>query len=153
MRVVSAVETFPGTVHEAESVWYDTDGWPGWVDGLDRVDRVTGGWPRVGGSLGWESGPAGRGRVIERVVSYERLEGQTVEVEDDSIRGRQSVEFTPEDDGVSVALSLEYELKARSPLTPVLDLLFIRPAFRNSIRATLHRFGVELAAARESEVG
>ena len=150
MRAVSAVETFPGSVHEAETVWYDTDRWPSWVDGLDRVESVGGGWPEVGGSVTWESGPAGRGRVVERVVEFEPLGGQTLEVEDDSIRGRQSVTFSPEQDGVSVTLSLEYEIKERSPLTPVVDLLFIRPAFRSSIRTTLRRFGVELAAARES---
>ncbi len=150
MRVVSDVATFPGTVHEAETVWYDTERWPGWVDGLDRVEAVGRGWPAVGGSVTWASGPAGRGRVSERVESYEQLRGQTVDVEDDSIRGRQAVTFTPEDEGVTVELSLEYEIKQRSPLTPLVDLLFIRPAFRNSIRATLYRFGVELATARES---
>jgi hypothetical protein len=148
MRVVSGVETFPASVHEAETVWYATDRWRGWVDGLERVELVDGGWPEAGGTITWESGPAGRGRVTERVVSYEPLGGQTVEIEDDSIRGRQTVTFTPEGDGVSVVLSLEYELKKRSPITALVDLLFIRPAFRNSIRATLHRFGIELAARR-----
>jgi hypothetical protein len=151
MRVVSGVETFPASVHEAETAWYATDRWQGWVDGLGRVEHVGGGWPESGGTVTWESGPAGRGRVVERVVSYEPLRGQTVEVEDDSIHGRQTVTFTPENDGVSVVLSLEYEIKERSPLTPLLDLLFIRPAFRNSIRATLHRFGVELAARHERD--
>jgi hypothetical protein len=153
MRVVSAVETFPASVHEAESVWYDTERWPSWVDGLERVKQVGGGWPEVGGRVEWESGPAGRGHVRERVVSREPLAGQTVEVEDDSIRGRQRVTFTPEDEGVSVALSLEYEIKQRSIFTPVIDLLFIRPVFRSSIQTTLHRFGVELATAREPGVG
>jgi hypothetical protein len=145
MRVVSAIETFPASVYEAETLWYDTDRWASWVDGLDRVERVAGEWPGVGGIVSWESGPAGRGRVTERVASYEPRSGQTVEVEDDSIRGRQSVAFMPEDDAVSVELTLEYEIKRRSPLTPLIDLLFIRPAFRGSIQATLHHFGVELA--------
>jgi hypothetical protein len=150
MRLVSAAETFPGSVHEAEIVWYDTDRWSTWVDGLERVEHVSASWPEAGASVTWQSGPAGRGRVVERVVSHEALDGQTLEVEDDSIRGRQTVTFTPDDEGVAVVLSLEYEIKGRSPLTPLIDLLFIRPAFRNSIRATLHRFGVELAAAREA---
>jgi Polyketide cyclase / dehydrase and lipid transport len=153
MRVVSAVETFPGSVHEAETVWYDTERWPSWVDGLERVERVSDGWPGVGGRVEWESGPAGRGHVRERVVSHEPLAGHTAEVEDDSIRGRQRVVFTPEDDGVSVTLSLEYEIKQRSILTPLVDLLFIRPAFRNSIQNTLRRLGPELATARKPGVG
>jgi hypothetical protein len=150
VRAVSGTESFPASVHEAETLWYDTERWPSWIDGLERVEYVEGAWPEVGGMVTWESGPAGRGRVVERVVSFEALGGQTVEVEDNSIRGRQSVTFTPEDDGVSVGLTLEYEIKERSPVTPLVDLLFIRSVFRNSIRTTLHRFGIELATARGS---
>jgi hypothetical protein len=150
MRVVSASETFAGSVHEAESVWYDCNRWPQWVDGVDRVLAAQGSWPEVGARITWESGPAGRGRVLERVISFEPLSGQTVEVEDDSIRGRQTVTFTPDGEGVTVGLSLAYEIKRRSILTPVIDVLFIRRAFVASIRTTLHRFGVELAAARKA---
>jgi hypothetical protein len=153
MRIVSAVQTFPGSVHEAETVWYDTRLWPRWVDGLDSVAEVDARWPQPGGSVTWHSGPAGRGRVVERVVAHNPLEGQTVEVEDDSIRGRQSVAFAPAEEAVEVALTLEYEIKQRSPLTPLVDLLFIRRAFRTSLDATLRRFGLELEAAREADVG
>ena len=153
MRVVSAVETFPGSVHEAETLWYDTARWPSWVDGLDRVTGVEPRWPQPGATVTWQSGPAGRGRVVERVVAYEPLSGQTVEVQDDSIRGRQSVEFAPADEAVELTLTLEYEIKQRSPLTPLVDLLFIRRAFRTSLDATLRRFGLELEAARRADVG
>lgn len=148
MRAVSAVQTFPGSVHEAESVWYDTGRWSSWVVGLDRVTNVDPRWPQPGASVTWESGPAGRGRVVERVVEHERLGGQTVEVEDDSIRGRQSVEFAPAEEAVEVTLTLEYEIKKRSPLTPLVDMLFIRRAFRTSLDESLRRFGLELEAAR-----
>lgn len=153
MRVVSAAQSFPGSVHEAETVWYDTGRWPQWVDGLDRVAEVDPRWPELGASVTWHSGPAGRGRVVERVVAYEPLSGQTVEVEDDSIRGRQSVAFGPAEKEVDVALTLEYEIKQRSLLTPLVDLLFIRRAFRTSLDATLRRFGLELEEARGSDVG
>ena len=153
MRVVSVAETFQGSVHEAETVWYDTTGWPAWVDGLDRVSEADPRWPQLGATVTWQSGPAGRGRVIERVVAYEPLSGQTVEVQDDSIRGQQMIRFAPADGAVSIELSLEYEIKKRSPITPLVDVLFIRSAFKSSVSATLHRFGVELAAARGSGVG
>jgi hypothetical protein len=153
MRLVSAVQTFPGSVHEAETVWYDTTRWPGWVDGLDRVSDADPRWPQPGATVTWESGPAGRGRVVERVVGYEPLRGQTVEVQDDSIRGQQVVRFTPADEGVNVELSLEYEIKQRSLLTPVVDVLFIRRAFRTSLESTLQRFGRELESARGPGVG
>jgi uncharacterized membrane protein len=90
--------------------------------------------------------------VVERVVAHEPLEGQSLEVEDDSIRGSQRVSFAPEHGGVTVELTLRYELKQRSPLTPLIDVLFIRPAMKNSLAATLRRFGAELEAARAAGV-
>jgi hypothetical protein len=148
MREVSVSVTFPGSVHEAETCWYDTDRWPAWVDGFDRIVERSGDWPRAGAGVVWESGPAGRGRVSERVVAYEPLHGQTLEVEDDSISGRQSVSFTPADDQVRVVLSLGYEIKQRSLLTPLIDWLFIRRAMSASMSGTLARFEAEVAASR-----
>jgi polyketide cyclase/dehydrase/lipid transport protein len=153
MAVVRIRDVFSGTVHEAERCWYDTNRWPAWVDGLAEVSGVEGDWPQVGGVVTWSSGPAGRGRVIERVVGYEQLVGQTVEVQDDAIRGRQSVFFTPADGEVEVDLSLEYQLRKRSIVTPLVDALFIRRAMAASLRSTLTRFGAELAATRGPDVG
>ena len=153
MRTVSVAQPFPGTVHEAETCWYDTRRWPAWVDGLDRIVDVAGNWPRAGASVTWESGPAGRGRVVERVVSHEALAGQTLDVQDDSIQGRQSVAFTPAGEEVEVALSLEYEIKNRSIFTPLIDVLFIRRVMTTSLRTTLARFGAELASAHAEHGG
>jgi uncharacterized membrane protein len=148
MATVDATLSVPGSVHDAETLWYDTTRWVAWVDGLDSIVAVDGDWPRVGGRVVWESGPAGRGRVTEQVVGYEQLSGQTLEIEDDSIRGRQSVTFTPAGDGVEMDLRLEYKIKKRSIVMPIVDLLFIRNAVRASLRATLTRFGLELEAAQ-----
>jgi hypothetical protein len=152
MRAVTAAETFPASVHEAESVWYDTNRWDAFIDGLERIDRVTEGWPGAGAEVNWRSGPAGRGRVVERVIGYQPLDGQALEVQDDSIRGQQRVSFAPEDGGVTVELTLEYELKRRSLFTPLVDVLFIRPAMTASLQTTLRRFGAELEAARAGDV-
>lgn len=148
MRAARVVQTFDATVAEAERCWYDTARWPHWVDGLDRVLGVDGDWPGVGATVTWESGPAGRGMVTERVVAYEPLRGQALEVHDGSIQGRQSVTFTPVDGGVEVAMSLEYELLRRSLVSPVVDMLFIKRAMVASLRSSVSRFGVELQAAR-----
>ena len=148
MRRASAEDSVAGSVPEAEALWYDTGRWPAWIDGLSRVSAVEGDWPGAGATVRWESNPAGRGRVVERVVRYERGAGQTLDVQDDAIRGRQSVAFDDLGEGVRVELALEYELKARSILTPVVDLLFIRRAMTTSLRSTLARFGAELAGAR-----
>jgi Polyketide cyclase / dehydrase and lipid transport len=150
MRTVTVRRVFPGTVADAERCWYDTQRWNRWVDGLQQVTAVKGEWPGPGAAVTWVSGPAGRGRVTERVVVQEALQGQTVEVRDDSIRGRQSVAFTPADGGVEVALTLRYEILRRNPLTPLVDLLFIRRAFATSLESTVSRFGAELQARRSN---
>jgi hypothetical protein len=54
---------------------------------------------------------------------------------------------------VAVTLSLAYELKRRSPLMKLVDLLFIRRAMARSLEQTLSRFGAELGAARRADVG
>jgi hypothetical protein len=133
----------------AEDLWYDPERWAAFVDGFHHVVKVEGGWPRVGGRVVWDSTPAGRGRVTERVVEYEARRGQTLEVDDPRMRGTQRVEFVPGEDGCEVRLALDYELKERNPLTPVVDLLFIRRALRDALRRTLARFARELAADHE----
>lgn len=153
MRTVQVQATFPGSVAEAEQCWYDVSAWPQWIDGMARVLEVQGHWPQIGASVSWESGPAGRGAVRERVVEYQQLDGQTVAVEDDSINGRQRVMFTPDGDGVEVRLSLSYEIKQRNLFTPLVDALFIRRAMAMSLRRTLSRFGAQLAASRGTAVG
>jgi hypothetical protein len=153
MRVVQASQIFEGSVREAEALWYDTARWRRWIVGLDHVERVSGGWPAVGGQVRWQSGPAGRGQVSERVISYEPLGGQTIEVQDDSIRGTQTVSFVPADANVTVTLSLSYELTRRSPLMRLVDLLFIRRAMTRSLEQTLARFGAELGTSRRGGVG
>jgi len=150
MKVVRVARTFPASVHEAETLWYDTSRWPTWVDGLAHVAKVEGPWPEAGANVIWDSHPAGRGRVVERVVAHEPLGGQALEVEDESIHGRQTVAFTPVDGEVEVELALEYQIKKRWILTPVIDVLFIRRAMATSLGATLARFGVELSAERET---
>jgi Polyketide cyclase / dehydrase and lipid transport len=153
MRSVSVTDVFHASVDAAEQRWYDTTRWPMWVDELDHVVEVDELWPKAGGRLIWQSGPAGRGRVSERVVRYEPLRGQSVEVEDTSLRGRQSVAFSPRADGeVEITLALEYEIKRRSLFTPLIDPLFIRPVIVASLRNTLSRFGTELAAASAGRI-
>ena len=147
MRTVRVHRSFAASLPDAEGLWYDHGRWAEWVDGLEQVVAVEGGWPQVGATVSWRSGPAGRGNVTERVLEHEPLHGQAVEVSDDSIRGEQTIAFTPEPPGVRVELSLAYEIRRRSPVTPVIDLLFIRRAMTVSLELTLSRFGASLEAA------
>jgi Polyketide cyclase / dehydrase and lipid transport len=153
VATVRVTHSLDGSVHEAETCWYDVARWPDWVDGLTRVVAVEGDWPQPGAKVIWESGPAGRGRVTERVTAYEPLAGQTVEIEDDSIRGTQRVLFAPAEHGAQIELTLSYSIKRRSPLTPLVDVLFVRRPMTISLTKTLHRFGLALADSRQPSVG
>ena len=133
-------------VGAAEALWYDPQRWASFVDGFHHVVKLEGDWPAVGARVLWDSTPAGRGRVSERVVEYEPGGGQTLEVDDPRMRGTQRVEFVPRDPGAEVRLELDYQLKDANLLTPVVDLLFIRRALRDALRRTLDRFARELAA-------
>jgi hypothetical protein len=148
VRTVRVSQALPGTVYEIEQCWYDTSRWTIWVEGLRRVVHVSEGWPGVGSSVTWDSGPAGRGHVVERVVAHEALAGQTVEVEDASITGRQSVAFMPVEGGVEVQLALSYEIRKRSLFTPLVDALFIKRAMTTSLGTTVGRFAAEMGSRR-----
>ena len=146
MGRATASITVKGRAAEAEALWYDPDRWQAWVDGFGHVVSLEGDWPRRGAELVWQSPPGGRGRVTERVVAYEMRLGQTVEVEDATMTGRQTVAFEPGADSVEVTLTLEYRIKDRTPLTPVVDLLFVRRAMGDALRRTVTRFANERKA-------
>jgi hypothetical protein len=152
MARVRASIVVPGLASEAEELWYDTTRWPSFVDGLHHIARLEGDWPRQGARVLWDSQPGGRGRVQERVTSYVARGGQTLDVEDEKLRGTQRVGFTPLEDGVMVALELTYSLKEQRPGMALVDLLFIRRPQRESLERTLRRFRTEVAAEREGSL-
>ena len=139
----------PGTVEGAEELWYDVGRWATFIDGFGHVHRRDEQWPATGGTLVWDSLPNGRGRVVERVLAQAPGEGQTTAVEDPRLRGTQRIAFTALEDGVEIALELDYDLKQGSILRPLTDALFIRRALRESLRRTLARFDRELRAEGE----
>ncbi len=153
MGRVSVRAVFPASVHEAQRCWCEVERWPEWVDGLARVVAVEGPWPRAGASVTWQSNPAGRGLVRERVEEYEPRRRLVLAGEDDTMTALQEVSFEPLPDGVAVELSLGYTIKRRSPLTPVLDRLFVRRPMIISLSKTLERFGEVLAESRRTDVG
>jgi hypothetical protein len=146
MGRATASITVRGRAAEAEALWYDPHRWASWVDGFGHVIKLEGDWPDVGARLLWSSPPGGRGLVQERVVAYESRTGQTVEVEDETMTGRQTVAFHPGLEETEITLTLEYELKGRNVLTPLVDLLFIRRSMTDALRRTLRRFANERAA-------
>ena len=144
MGRASHTVTVPGRAFEAEQLWYEPARWPSWIDGFHHVVSLDeAAWPLPGARLVWESRPGGRGRVLEVVTEYEQRTGQTLQVEDERLRGTQTVAFAPDGDDTRVTLSLDYELKSRTPLTPVVDRLFVRRSITDSLRRTLARFARE----------
>ena len=148
-RAKASVEV-PGLASEAEALWYDPVRWPAFVDGFGHVIEVTDEWPASGRAV-WNSAPGGRERVVEEVVAYEPRAGQTLAVEDSRVRGTQRVAFTPGSDHTKVTLILEYEIKERTPVTWLVDALFVRRAMAASLRRTLARFARERRGDMELE--
>jgi Polyketide cyclase / dehydrase and lipid transport len=146
MGRASASVTVPGRAAEAERLWYDPHRWASWIDGFGHVVKLEGDWPDVGARLVWDSRPGGRGRVQEVVAQYEIRTGQTLEIEDETMTGRQRVVFQPGPDETEITLTLEYEVKDRNLLTPIVDFLFIRRQMTESLRRTLTRFSNERRA-------
>ena len=142
MSRVSVRALVPGGVEQAEALWYDLGRWPAYVDGFAAVVRCDDAWP-ASGTLIWNSTPAGRGRVIERVVRQAPGEGQVSEVEDERLHGIQTVAFEPGRDGTVMTIGLEYALKERNPFTPLIDVFFIRRAIRDALQRTATRFARE----------
>ena len=148
MGRVKAELQLPGVAtSDAEELWYDTRRWPTFVDGLGHVFKADEGWPREPGAVViWDSKPGGRGRVLERVVSFEARVGQTVEVEDEKIVGRQTIGFQPNAEGTAVTLELDYAIKQDRGVPAVVDLVFVRRPMRDSLKRTLTRFEREVRA-------
>jgi hypothetical protein len=146
--VRASIEIAGRRIAEVEDLWYDRTRWASFVDGLKHVQTVEGPYPDAGAQVVWDSFPGGRGRVVERVAAYEPRAGQTLDVEDEAIRGRQRVRFAALGPSlVGVELELDYALKQGNLFTPVTDALFIRRAQRESLQRTLLRLRRELAVA------
>jgi hypothetical protein len=121
-------------------LWTELSRWPTFVDGFGHVVEVSGDWPQPGSKLIWESTPAGRGRVTERVLEHDDRQFVT-EVFEDQLHGRQALFFS---EG-RVVMELDYELTGGGPLRALTDLLFIRRALTMALERTLRRFSTEAA--------
>jgi uncharacterized protein YndB with AHSA1/START domain len=144
VKTVRASVTVPGRAHEAEALWLDPTRWASWIDGFAQVVVMEGEWPEPGSRLRWRSVPRGRGLVEERALAYDPAERIVLDVEDEKLRGTQAVWFAPSGDEVTVTLTLEYELKERTP--PLVDHFFVRRALQDALRRTVARFANERRA-------
>lgn len=144
MARISRVTHLPGPISAAEDLWYGLNRRPSFVDGFGSMTKVEGDWPDVGGRLVWNSTPGGRGAVAEKVDWFEARTGQALFVEDEELRGTQTIRFEPAADGqVRVTLSLDWELKEGGPLK---DWVLVRRRIGESLRRTLVRYRTERIA-------
>jgi len=124
----------------ASRLWTDVNRWPTFVDGFGHVVEIDESWPELGSKVVWQSGPAGRGRVTERIL--ERDDDHVVtEVFEDQLSGRQAVFFEPG----RVMMELNYQLTKAGPFSKITDALFIRRALAMALERTLRRFSTEAA--------
>lgn len=143
MSSVSASVAVKASLAEAWSYYFDSAGWPGWVDGFGSVESESG-YPETGGSLRWASGPAGRGVVVERVVEHEPRRLHRISFEDPDTTGQLTVTFAIKGDATAVTQELEYRLRGGGPFAKLTDRLFIRSQMRGSLRRSLARFKLEV---------
>jgi hypothetical protein len=127
---------------EAMELWTDVRRWPAFVEGFGHIESVEREWPQPGSKVVWHSGPAGRGRVTERVV--ESKPGRfTTQVFEEALTGTQTLSVESVEQGTRAELTLEYELARGGPARWLADVIFIRRALRDALRRTLRRFAVE----------
>ena len=142
MRTARAEAEVALTPEQALRLWTDLSRWPAFIEGFARVVEVDPGWPAEGRVI-WESIPAGRGRVTEKVAEAPAAGEFATLIFEDRLAGRQTFRTIASSDGARVELSLEYTLTRYGPLGAVADAIFIRRALRDSLRRTMARFEVE----------
>jgi hypothetical protein len=141
MRTVTAADDLALPPLAAMRLWTDTSRWPTFVPGFSHVVEKSPDWPEPGSKLIWQSTPAGRGRVTERVL--ERTDETFVtQVFEERLAGTQSLYFAID----QVVMRLEYELTQGGPLHWLTDVFFIRRALTESLIRTLRRFSTEAEA-------
>jgi hypothetical protein len=142
VRTARAEAEVPLAPEAALRLWTDVSRWPSFVEGFARVLELDPQWPAEGSRAIWESVPAGRGRVTEKVADGAPGRFATL-VFEDRLAGRQTFRAIESEGGARVELSLEYTLTKYGPLGAVADVIFIRRALRDSLRRTIERYGVE----------
>jgi hypothetical protein len=143
VRVARAETEVALTPEAALRLWTDVARWPSFVEGFAHVVEHDPEWPAEGSRVVWESIPAGRGRVTEKVTEPPSGERFATLVFEDRMAGRQVVRAAEAAGGARVELSMEYTLTRYGPLAFAADALFIRRALRDSLRRTIERFRVE----------
>ena len=143
MSIARAERQVVLTPEAALRLWTNPARWSTFIEGFARILEQDAGWPAEGTRLVWESVPAGRGRVTEKVLTAPTADRFATRIFEERLIGVQTFRAAESESGSRVELSLEYALTKYGPLNAVADAIFIRRAVRDSLRRTLFRFGVE----------
>jgi uncharacterized protein YndB with AHSA1/START domain len=151
MAEVEATVDIPASLADVWELYFDPDRWRSWVEGFARV-TASDGYPESGGTLSWESNPAGRGRVSERVLEHDPRERHRIAYADPGSVGELDTcfEMVPAAEGgrrTRVTQRLSYALQESGPLAALTDRLFIRSQMRGSLQRTLANLRAEAAEA------
>jgi hypothetical protein len=141
-KVVESI-AIEASLAEVWDYYFEPRGWPGWVDSFGRVE-ASDGYPEEGGSLRWQSVPAGRGEVTEHVLEHEPRRLHRVAFRDPTSAGELRTTFGIEGDRTRVSQELDYKLVRRGPFTWLTDRLFIRSQMRGSLARSLTRLRLEV---------
>ncbi len=131
---------------ETWAFYFEPRSWASWVDGFGSLERADG-YPEGGGTLVWNSNPAGRGTVRERVLEHSPRTRHRIEFADPESSGELLSQFAVEGERTRVTLTMEYRLSARGPLSGLTDRLFVRGQIRQALQRTLLRFKHEAEEA------
>ena len=134
---------------EVWDVYFDDARWASWVDGFARVESSDG-YPERGGTLNWQSTPAGRGLVTEKVIDHEPRTVHRVSFDDPESEGELEATFEIQGDRVRVAQTMSYKIKHPGFFGPATDIFFVRRQVVGSLERSLARLKHE---TEEPEVG
>jgi uncharacterized membrane protein len=135
---------------EVWDFYFQQETWPMWVDQFAKVESSDG-YPEAGGTLVWQSGAAGRGKVTERVLVHEPRARHRIEFRDPESEGELEVRFSIEPgEGTGttkVEQEMEYAITSGGALSGLTDVLFVRSQVRSSLQRSLGRLRLEIADA------
>ena len=139
MGRATASVAIAASLAETWNHYFDSRGWPSWVDGFQSAEAAEG-YPEEGGTLRWRSVKAGRGVVSERVLEHEPRRRHRIAFSDPESEGELLTEMAIEGEGTRVTLTSDYRLPRRGPFAWLTDRLFVRSQVQGSLQRTLLRF-------------
>jgi hypothetical protein len=130
---------------EVWDTYFDEDRWRQWVEGFARVESSEG-YPEKDGTLDWQSIPAGRGLVEERVLDHEPRRRHRISFSDPESEGELETTFEIRGEAVRVEQVMTYKIRHPGFFGPATDIFFVRRQVVGSLERSLARLKHEAEA-------